>query len=116
MNFKVLEGRSRDNNTDIVGRQEGEEKDRPTEFITGIIPGAVWGPATSPSPVVVDGGGGWWWWWMVVAPPEPSDRPWSIITRIYFPLGQRNDSTAESATTGELQRQPGLCLSSRLYC
>lgn len=61
MNFKELEGRSRDNNTDTVGRQEGEEKGRPTEFITGIIPEAVWGPATSPSPVVVDGGGGWWW-------------------------------------------------------
>lgn len=61
MNVKELEGRSRDNNIDIVGRQEGEEKGRPTEFITGIIPEAVWGPATSPSPVVVDCGGGWWW-------------------------------------------------------
>lgn len=41
MNVKDPEGRLRDNNIDIVGRQEGEEKGRPTEFITGIIPEAV---------------------------------------------------------------------------
>lgn len=61
MNVKELEGRSRDNNIDIVGRQGGWRK-RPTHRVhhwnnTWSCLGAS--NLTKP-------GGGWWWWLMVV--------------------------------------------------
>lgn len=74
-----LEGRSRRNNIKIVGIPEGEEKGRPTEFVTGLIP-KLFGESNFSQPVTVDRAH------RVPLPRRSTDakRPRTIIARIHF--------------------------------
>lgn len=77
-----LEGRSRRNNVKFIGIPEGEEKGRPTEFVSALIPKLL-GDSNFSKPVVVDRAhrslqpkpaeGG----------PGPTPRPRTIIARIH---------------------------------
>ncbi|CAL9699011.1 unnamed protein product [Knipowitschia caucasica] len=73
-----LEGRSRRNNIKIVGIPEGEEKGRPTEFVTSLIPKLL-EQGNLAKQVIVDRAH------RVPMPRATStQRPRSIIARIHF--------------------------------
>lgn len=72
-----LEGRSRRNNIKIVGIPEGEEKGRPTEFISAIFP-TLLGESHFPKPVVIDRA-------HRTLQPKPAEgaRPRTFIARVH---------------------------------
>ena len=73
-----LEGRSRRNNIRIVGVPEGEERGRPTEFVSNLIPKLL-GDDNFTKPVVIDRA-------HRVQRPKPPEgsRPRMIITRVHL--------------------------------
>lgn len=73
-----LEGRSRRNNIKIAGIPEGEEKGRPTEFVSSLIPKLL-GDDIFPKPVVIDRAHRT----QQPKPPEGS-RPRTIIARVHL--------------------------------
>lgn len=73
-----LEGRSRRNNIRILGVPEGEEKGRPTEFVSNLIPRLL-GDDNFTKPVVIDRAHRT----LQPKPPEGS-RPRMIIARVHL--------------------------------
>lgn len=73
-----LEGRSRRNNIRIIGVPEGEEKGRPTEFVSNLIPKLL-GDDNFTKPVVIDRAHRT----QQPKPPEGS-RPRMIIARVHL--------------------------------
>ncbi|KAI4880552.1 hypothetical protein NFI96_007352 [Prochilodus magdalenae] len=73
-----LEGRSRRNNIKIVGVPEGEEKGKPTEFVTGLLPKLL-GATHFAEPLIVDRA-------HCVLQPKPPEgaKPRTIIARVHF--------------------------------
>ncbi|KAI4884966.1 hypothetical protein NFI96_003671 [Prochilodus magdalenae] len=73
-----LEGRSRRNNIKIVGVPEGEEKGKPTEFVTGLLPKLL-GATHFAEPLIVDRAH------RVLQPKPPEGaKPRTIIARVHF--------------------------------
>lgn len=72
-----LEGRSRRNNIKIVGIPEGEEKGKPTEFISDILP-TLLGESHFPKPVAIDRA-------HRTLQPKPAEgaRPRTLIARVH---------------------------------
>lgn len=73
-----LEGRSRRNNIRIVGIPEGEEKGRPTEFVSNLIPKLL-GDDNFTKPVIIDRA-------HRIQQPKPPEgsRPRMIIRRVHL--------------------------------
>lgn len=73
-----LEGRSRRNNIKIVGIPEGEEKGKPTEFISALIPKLL-GEAHFQKPLLIDRA-------HRTQQPKPTEgaRPRTLIARVHF--------------------------------
>lgn len=73
-----LEGRSRRNNIRILGIPEGEEKGRPTEFVSDLIPKLL-GDDNFTKPVVIDRA-------HRIQQPKPPEgsRPRMIIARVHL--------------------------------
>lgn len=73
-----LEGRARRNNVKIVGIPEDEEKGKPTDFVTELIPKLL-GVSNFAKPVIVDRAHR-----IPVPKPTEDKKPRSIIARIHF--------------------------------
>lgn len=81
LHSKVLdsEGRSRRNNIKIVGIPEGEEKGRPTDFVSQLIPKLL-GAENFDEPVMIDRA-------HRTLQPKPAEgaRPRTIVARVHLP-------------------------------